>query len=190
MTLVQDHNQGSCPATLLTDALQHVQQDEQDGLAFVNGLLVDYPSDARLHFLRGSVLAGQRHYDEAQRDLKAAVALDPDYAIARFQLGLMQLSSAQPAAADLTLRPLQTLPSDHALRHLGAGLQSLMRDDFAGALVQLRNGMTLNLDNPGVNHDMNLLINGIIAKTTSDDAAPVSAAQMLLSQTSPKATRH
>ena len=127
-------------------------------LGSVDALLARFPDDARLHFLRGSILAGDRRYIEAHGALKRAVELAPDYAIARFQLGFFQLTSGETASALDTWGRLDGLSDGHYLRKFVDGLRCLIRDDFEGVIAHLSEGIALNGENAPLNQDMDLLL--------------------------------
>src|SRR5689334_11367246 len=109
----------------LATLVEAIKAAPQEQLAPVDELLARYPEDARLHFLRGSLLAGSQRYIEAHAALKRAVELAPDYAIARFQLGFFQLTSGETANALETWGRLDALPDGHYLRKFVDGLRSL-----------------------------------------------------------------
>ncbi|MBC7768238.1 MAG: hypothetical protein H7124_05575 [Phycisphaerales bacterium] len=124
----------------------------------IDALLLAFPDDARLHFLRGSILIGEGRPIEAHQSLSRAVALAPDFAIARFQLGFFQLTSGEAENALETWGRLDRLPDGHYLRKFVDGLRCLIRDDFKGAIEALREGIPLNQENPPLNRDMQLII--------------------------------
>ncbi|MGJ3628976.1 hypothetical protein AB5I41_22815 [Sphingomonas sp. MMS24-JH45] len=142
-----------------------------DDLVPVDRLLAAYPEDARLHFLRGSVLAGIGRSIEALAALKQAVAL-ADFALARFQLGFFQLTSGEPEDALSSWGPLALLPGDHYLRLFVGGLTFLIRDEFGPAIAQLRAGMAAN--GRGIaplNRDMQIIVDRVSSSTMSAAAA-------------------
>jgi tetratricopeptide (TPR) repeat protein len=170
--------------TELTEVIAVAERDGPAGLKRLESLLQAYGGDARLHFLKGSLLAAQGAYPQAREAMQAAVRLAPGFAVARFQLGLLELSSGEAAAAVETLRPLETLPPDSALYLFARGLNHLIVDDFGPAIDLIEQGMAQNRDNPAMNRDMQLLVDGMRA-TSSDPAPgsePVSAAHLLLQQ--------
>ncbi|RZA18364.1 MAG: hypothetical protein EOP02_20240, partial [Proteobacteria bacterium] len=63
-----------------------LQGSDADDLAAVDRLAARYPADPRLHFMRGSILAGRKKPIEAHAALSRAVELAPDFHIARYQL--------------------------------------------------------------------------------------------------------
>jgi Flp pilus assembly protein TadD len=182
----------TCPADLLAEAIETTRRDDAEGLRRVEVLARDYPRDARLHFLLGSLLAGLGRYGEAHAAMRAAVEIAPGYAIARFQLGFLELTSGDAAAAEATWRPLLELPPTDPLRLFAGGLGHLARDEFAAATDLLAQGMARNTDNPAMNADMQLLIDRM-RETQADQARrdePISVAHLLLRQYVDKSTRH
>lgn len=140
---------------LLVEAMQAGATDQVERL---DALLAEFPEDPRLHFMRGSALASAGRHIEAHRSLARAVTLAPDFAIARFQLGFFQLTSGEAENALETWGRLDRLPDGHYLRKFVDGLRCLIRDEFAGAIDNLREGMALNQENPPLNHDMQLIV--------------------------------
>lgn len=147
----------------------------------VDAVLRRYPADPRVHFLRGSVLAGGRRYPEAREAMARAVELAPKYIIARFQLGFLEFTSGDPHSAAQTWRRLQTLPTDHALRLFSEGLMRLPEDDIDGAVSALRRGIETNEENPVLNRDMQLLIDELLkSQVPLPKDEPVSETHLLL----------
>ncbi|MEP9403189.1 hypothetical protein [Sphingomonas sp. VNH70] len=144
-------------------------------LALVDRLLAEFPDDARLHFLRGSFLAGGGRAIEAHGSLSRAVALAPDFALARFQLGFFELTSGEAGRALATWQPLTALPEAHYLAQFVGGLTHLIHDRFAEAQAALAAGIAANGENPPLNRDMQLIIDEC-RKIAAPDPAPVEAA--------------
>lgn len=181
-----------CPDDMLQQALALAENDDDAALARIAELIEEHPADPRLHFLGGSLLAGLARYDEARLAMGRSIEIAPEYAIARFQLGLLELSSGDAAAADATLQPLAEAGSDDALVLFARGLRHLARDDLALAADLLRQGISRNSDHPLVSRDMELIIARIEdgAKDAGEPAEEMSAAQMLLQQHASKSTKH
>jgi hypothetical protein len=172
-----------CPPEDLAAAMAALRADDQAGLSAVEALARRFPGDARLLFLQGSVLAELRRYDEARAAMTAAVDVAPDFAIARFQLGLLELTSGLPVEAEATWGPLKRLPQDAPLRVFAEGLAHLIRDEFPQTVTLLRRGIALNGEIPILNRDMQLIIDAL----TSDNLPPVpdepvSSTHLLLQQ--------
>lgn len=156
----------------IADLIGLMQTDEAAALNRVGALVETYPEDARLHFIRGSMLIGAQRNIEAHGALSRAVALAPDFAIARFQLGFFELTSGEPVAAQVTWEPLARLPADHYLRIFSEGLGLLIEDRFAEATDRLQTGIRLNTENLPLNRDMQLLIDECRSLSEGTGVAP------------------
>lgn len=169
-----------CDEESLAGVLASLGRPDGDDLGAIDALLTRFPTDPRLHFLKGSVLAGLGRAIEAHQALSYAVSLAPDFAIARFQLGFFELTSGEPDRARATWLPLASLPDDHHLRLFVTGLEALIEDRFADAIAWLERGMAVNSENPPLNRDMQMLIDECrrlagTAAPTADAAAATTA---------------
>lgn len=208
---MDDQSGTLCPDGRLNAVLAQLRSDDEGGLASMATLLQTWPLDPRLHFLKGSVLAGLQRYDEGRSAMARAIEIAPDFALARFQLGFLDLTSGRPVDALGVWQKLGDLPEDDALRVLAEGLASLAADNFAEALRLLRRGMELNTQNPLINTDMQLILDeiepklalqakdGISAPVAATDPPvaeeradkePLSAVDLLLRQQGSKPIRH
>lgn len=185
-----------CPDAEMQDLLVLVDRDEASGLVRLAGLLADWPGDPRLHFLDGSLKASARNYEAGAAAMRRALDIAPDFALARFQLGFLQLTCGEPFAAQESWGPLHGLGQDNFLRNFVDGLCHMIRDEFPEAVAALEKGIGLNTEILPLNADMELILTEIRDRRSGSgpvDATgdePVSAAQMLLRQASLKATRH
>jgi hypothetical protein len=173
-----------CDDNALSGVIEAMHAGEGDPLPALEALLVRHPEDARLHFLRGSILIGASRLIEAHSELSRAVELAPDYPIARFQLGFFQLTSGEADAALQTWGRLDRLPEGHYLRRFVDGLRALIRDEFAVAIGHLRAGIALNQENPPLNGDMQLLIDQCLtlAASEAESAEASSETALILNQ--------
>ena len=185
-----------CDEKTFAALVEAIQQGADDEVARTDRLLVEYPEDPRLHFLRGSLLAGLGRPIEALPALRRAVEIAPDFTIARFQLGFFLLTSGEPAEALGVWGPLAMLPKDHYFRLFVAGLTHLIRDEFDETVRFLEQGIAANQENPPLNRDMQLIIDqvhGLKSAEPAGDAAgddSVSATSFLLGQFGAKPTKH
>lgn len=183
-----------CADEVLRDLVELASIDDSAALSRLRALLGDFPGDPRLSFLHGSILVSAGRLIEGYQAMEAAVAMAPAYAIARFQLGFLQLTSGEADKAVATWAPLATQAAEPYLRKFKDGLEALIRDDFAGAIEALRAGIALNAENEPLNRDMQLIIEEcekIIAgagKGGPQDAD--TATSLLLRQQVAKPTRH
>jgi Flp pilus assembly protein TadD len=160
------------------------------GGADLDNALLEWPRDPRLHFLKGSLLAARQDFAGAQVAMRRAVDLAPDFAVARFQLGLLLLTCGEPYAAQEALGPLHALPPDHYLHLFASGLSSLVRDDFEQASELLLRGMSRNHDNPAMNRDMQLIVDQLRTKMEAGvGTGPGSPVDQLLQQAALKASK-
>ena len=132
------------------------------------------PRNAELRYLLGAELAQQKEYDAAVVEMSTALQLDPMLHFARFQLGLLYLTMAQPNQSLETWAPLESLGENAALKFFKRGLEALIRDDFDTCVGMLRHGIELNTQNAPLNHDMTQVIDRVGEALVP--AQPVSAA--------------
>lgn len=121
------------------------------------------PQSGIAHFLMAAEYAAARNYDEAQRCFQESLRREPNFAIARFQYGLLLLSSGQAIPAETTWQPLDTLADGHYLKLFRNGLVHLAHDQFDQARQALQAGITANTENLPLNHDMLQVIGRIDA---------------------------
>jgi tetratricopeptide (TPR) repeat protein len=179
----------ACPRALLTQALSLADQDDQAGLAAVETLLRDYRADPILHFLRGSLLAAVKRYDDAGDAMTRALEIAPDFAVARFQLGFLRLSSGDPEAARQVWAPLDALDTEDPLRLFADGLNLVAVDRFEEAKALLNRGLAANGNGP-MNGDIRLILEGLEVVNFESEAAPTSSTHFLLAQQATRRTTH
>lgn len=190
-----------CPDEILAALAQAAGEDTREGLRRADALLGDYPDDPRLHFLKGSLLAALQRYPEAEAAMREAIEIAPGFDIARFQLGLLHLSSGAAVRALEIWGPLSGLAASAPLRLFAEGLQHMVRNDFATASRMLHEGMAANHEHPPLNRDMQMMLDRMqeVGAPTppsdpADPAAPtdetISSAHWLLQVSAAKPTRH
>lgn len=187
----------TCDPQTIGELVAAISADPSDGLLRLEAVIRDHPRDARLHFLRGSLLAGAQRYAEARTVMGRAVELAPDYPIARYQLGFLEFTSGDTVAAAVTWAPLQRLGLNAPLALFAQGLQLLTQDRFAEAVAVLEDGIARNTELPPVNNDIQLIIDGVkalmagaVPADSEPGSEPTSAAHLLLRQYGDKSTKH
>lgn len=157
----------------LVQTLQHLAPDA--AVALLLGAVAEHPGDARPLLLLAAEHAQANRMDRAEAAFSAALLLAPDFAIARFQLGLLQYSGARPATAFVTWAPLEALATDHPLRLFKEALELFAADQFEQAASCFRAGIAHNHDNPPLSGDMQRFLDAIDALRGQ---APLSAPPM------------
>jgi len=178
-----------CPEDLLAKLVELAGGDTRKGLRRAETLLSTYTDDPRLHFLRGSLMAALQRYDEAVGPMRRAVEIAPSYHIARFQLGLLLLSSGLPDQAAEVWQPLAALDPADPLRLFAEGLQHMARDEFAEAARRLHEGQVRNTEHPALNGDMQKVLERVAELASGGPDDDNSPAHWLL-QVSAAKTRH
>ena len=159
--------------SLIKDALAASRaNDRARAIELFTQASIAAPGWAMPHLLIGSEYAASGEIDKAELALANAVLLDPRFAIARYQLGLLQFSSGRAAHALVTWQPLLSLGESDPLTHFIRGFAALAQDAFADALANFRAGLARDNPNPAVASD----IEKIIARITEVQAASGSAA--------------
>lgn len=182
-----------CDDGTFRELMSALEAGASDDIERTDRLIREFPDDGRLHFLRGSMLAGIGRSIEALPALRKAVELAPDLVIARFQLGFFLLTSGDAAEALSVWGHLALLEDGHYLRSFVAGLTHLIRDEFGDAVHYLREGIAANRDNPPLNRDMALIIDQVQKLGEASDpmaSGDVSATSLLLGQFAPGRTTH
>lgn len=150
--------------------------NDTDELTALRRAVLNDPRNGELRYLLAAELAHQHDYEGAVLEFSAAIALSPHLHVARFQLGLLHLTLAQPQHTIAVLGPLEQLPDGSALKHFKRGLEALIVDDFTNCLAELRRGIELNTDNEPLNRDMSMLIERVQAAADGKQPADASAA--------------
>jgi tetratricopeptide (TPR) repeat protein len=174
----------------MTDSFKHVPQNDllQLGLAAMqrndDASAVVYLKEAADRpdasapalFLLGSLYAQLRMVGAAIETMTRAVDVDPGYVLARFQLGMLHLTSGHAEAALVVWEPLRQLAEDDAFRVWRDGMEHLIRDEFDAAIQCLREGLLLNTENEALSRDMRMLMERIEAREWEPEAAAKPAA--------------
>jgi tetratricopeptide (TPR) repeat protein len=161
----------------------------QPNLQQIRAAVAQDPRNAELRYLLGAELAQQKEYDAAVIEMSTAVQLDPGLHFARFQLGLLYLTMAQPNQSLEIWAPLESLDDSAALKYFKRGLEALIRDDFETCVGMLRQGIELNTQNAPLNHDMTLVIDRVGEVLVPASAAPVVQPAAPAAASSPNAVR-
>jgi tetratricopeptide (TPR) repeat protein len=129
-------------------------------LGYLKEAVARSDATATAHYLLGAEYAQIQMIDRAISQMEAAIALDPSLEAARFQLGLLWLTSGDGVHAEEVLSPLQER-QDNALHRFGEGLIHLIHDRFADCVRCLRAGIEMNTDNEPLNVDMRRILGAL-----------------------------
>jgi tetratricopeptide (TPR) repeat protein len=164
----------------LAASREHQTQAALDFFAEASSLV---PSSGIPHFLIGSEHAAVGQLEAAEAALANAVLLSPKFVLARYQLGLLQFSSARAAVALVTWEPLFALPATDSLGHFVRGFAALAQDQFEAALQHYREGLQCADLNPAIAADVQQVVDGVqrLLQTDSSSSADDSAHVLLAS---------
>lgn len=168
---------------LISEGLAASQQGrEAAALALFNEAAALAPASGVPHFLIGSEHAGAGNVEAAEAAFANAVLLAPGFALARYQLGLLQFSSGRAAVALITWQPLLDLPATDALPHFVRGFAALAQDHFEEALAHHRAGLQCGTANPAVAEDIRKVVQEVerLHAGTAAPAAEGAAGHVLL----------
>jgi Flp pilus assembly protein TadD len=179
-----------CPDDVLMKLTELAAADTRKGLRRAEVLLGTYADDPRLHFLKGSLFAALQRFPEAAAPMRRAIEIAPDFHIARFQLGLLLLTSGMAQEAADVWAPLGALDSKDPLRLFAAGLQHMSRDEFAEAERLLLEGIAANSDHPALNGDMQMVLGQMRDVSSQSTDGESSDAHWLLQVSASRQTKH
>jgi tetratricopeptide (TPR) repeat protein len=132
-------------------------------------------------FLIASEQASAGDFDQAELAFASALLLAPGFALARYQLGLLQFSSQRAAVALLTWQPLFALPESEALLHFVRGFAALAQDAFEEALGHFRHGLACQPANPALCADIQQVVEAVDRLRAGQAPAEEGKAHVLLS---------
>jgi len=153
-------------------AMEALRRDDHGAaLAQLKAGAARFPDSAKIAFLLAAEHAQIGMFDRAEEEFVRAITLEPDLAVARFQLGLLQLTQNRLGDARVTWQRLESLAPSHALRLFKQGLEALAEDRFDETRKLIEEGMRANDFSPDLNRDMaNLLTR--IAESTGQAVEP------------------
>ena len=96
----------------------------------------------------GLALTEKSDFAAAEEALQRAIALDPRYFNAQFNLGVLLQSSRRPRQALEAYRRAQALDPQHVTLHLNLGLSLLALDDIPAAYAEFQRAVALKPDSP------------------------------------------
>lgn len=122
------------------------------------------PQYADATYFLGAEYAQIGMYDRAVEQMSDAVAIAPHMSIARFQLGLLHLTSGRVDAARLAWSALGEIESTHPDYYLHLfkdGMEALAEDRFEDCKQLLTQGQGMNKANIPLNGDMQRVLDSL-----------------------------
>jgi len=143
----------------IPDLIQQISScDADSAITLLETAATRHPGNPHVLFLLAAQYMQARRTDQAEAAYTAVVRVAPDYSIARFQLGLLQMTDGRPATALVTWGPLDLLDKRHPLRLFKRAFELLHQDQIADACTLLRDGIGQNIDNAALGRDMQMLL--------------------------------
>ena len=121
------------------------------------------PSSGIPHFLIGSEHAAAGDMEAAEAALANAALLSPEFALARYQLGLLQFSTGRAAVALVTWQPLLEAAATDSLANFVRGFAGLAQQAFGEALQHFQQGLACADVNPAVAADIRQVLQAVQA---------------------------
>jgi len=153
------------------------RNDSETAIGLLKRAIELDPGAGAAHHLLGAEYAQIGMIDKAIDQMRQAVACDADLAIARFQLGLLLLTTGDVNGAQEAWAALDRLGEAHPLRIFREGLLAMAQDRFADARRLIEDGIRGNGANDALNRDMRKVLEAL---APARDEAPV-AAHVLIS---------
>jgi len=157
---------------LTRDALAaSARNDSEAAIALLRQATEQDDAAAIPHYLLGAEYAQIGIIDRAVAEMARALENDPSLAPARFQLGLLHLTSGRVAEAAEAWRPLERLGTEDPLYLFKEGLLAMAQDRFEDARALLEAGLDRNVANAPLNADMRKVIAAIDRLVAGDGDA-------------------
>lgn len=141
---------------------------DADSLRFLKLTVERAPDYARAHWVLGAEYAGLGMPDRAREHFRTAVDLEPSLETARFQWGLLELTSGQADEAQHIWQPLDSLAEAHPLRLFKQGMLELVRDDMDAALTSLERALKDPALDAALRKDIEMVVQRIQANRSAE----------------------
>jgi tetratricopeptide (TPR) repeat protein len=152
-------------AELFSLALEASRRDDSGhALAYLKEASRRTDASAQVLFMLGSEYAQLGLIEDAKESMARAVSAGPELFIARFQLGMLHVTSGNVDAARAAWAPLAEMAADHPQAYLArfrAGMLHLVADEFDEAVAALNAGLVQNHENEPLNNDMRRVVDAI-----------------------------
>ena len=130
---------------------------EDDALKLLQRAIDANPKDGNPHHVRGAIFASRGQITDAVEAMTQALALNPQLAGVRFQLGLLHFTSGNVVAAQAVWQAFDALDADDPWRLFKTGMLHLAKDEFEDCVAMLERGISL-CGVASINKDMQRVI--------------------------------
>jgi len=143
------------------------RDDHARAITYLKSIQADHsssPNYAGALFFLGSEYAQIGMYDRGVEEMMRSLEVNPDFHIARFQLGLLHLTSGRAQQAREVWAALALIGDAHPeayLKLFWEGLEALIDDDFEKCRALLERGKAANQINLPLNTDMQQVIDSL-----------------------------
>lgn len=135
--------------------------DAGSALGYFKLALARSDRHAKAHWALAAEYAALKMPERAAQHFASAVELDPQQPVARFQYGLLLLTSGQVGAAQEVWAPLDALDAQDPVRLFKEGLLLMVRDEFDASLASLRAALAHPGLDPALARDVEMTIGRI-----------------------------
>ena len=158
-------------AALVAEAAErHQSGDPEAALAGYDAILRRSPNNVDALRLKGVALSQLQQFDVAEKALRRAVEIAPDFAVAWSNLGGLLSEAERPDAAADAYRRALALDPGNAHMHFNLANALVVADDPAAAVGAYRAALALQPDHPGA-----LIGLGHVLKTLGQQTEAISA---------------
>ena len=152
------------PPELTVDELMHLalhattHNAPDKAITLLKQLLDIEPDNGKAHYLLGALHAEIGMHPLAAEEMARALELEPELHTARFQLGLLKITSGLVDEAESVWAGLDQLGNEDPLYLFKTGMLHLVKDEFEKCVTSLKAGIELNQFNEDLNNDMRKVI--------------------------------
>jgi tetratricopeptide (TPR) repeat protein len=158
---------------LMESAVQAVDiGDHENALIYLKQLLADSPGDAILTYLLATVHASMGMHERAAFELADVLEQEPEFHVARFQLGLIYLAHGQAEETLAHWEPWLELGEDDCFFLFRRGIEHYLLDRNDLAISDLEASIERNVDYESILDDMEDILREIRSKAVAGARLP------------------
>jgi tetratricopeptide (TPR) repeat protein len=143
-----------------------------ESLGLLKTLLERNPNHALGTYLMAAEHAQIGMMDRAEEGFRRSIELDPNFPMARFQLGQLCMVKGNAAGAREALAPLTSLPASEALGAYARGLTAAANENLADAIRELQAGLACEQPIEALAGDMRRSLDNLLVLRDGGQAGP------------------